>query len=200
MAQVVSLTRPQLAPNGMQFTEWMLRALDGLGLTPLEMLEASLTIVGFGQGIAMAFDFERQAERETGISSEEWMQGQEAQAARLFATGRFPMIARVGAEPDLDVELEHLFEFGLGVVLDGIERLVATAARRAASPATRRAASPAGRGSGAAGGRPSAGLAEAGGARPPASSMSTSGTAAASADRRRVPPGHTPASRASRRG
>jgi len=50
MVQLVSLTRPQLAPNGMQFTEWMLRALDGLGLTPLEMLEASLTVVGFGQG------------------------------------------------------------------------------------------------------------------------------------------------------
>jgi DNA-binding transcriptional regulator YhcF (GntR family) len=33
LAPALSITRPQLIPNGMRHTEWALRAVDGLGLT-----------------------------------------------------------------------------------------------------------------------------------------------------------------------
>src|SRR5215470_14396502 len=44
LAQALSITRPQLIPNGMRHTEWALRALDGLGLTIQEMMHIHMTL------------------------------------------------------------------------------------------------------------------------------------------------------------
>jgi AcrR family transcriptional regulator len=142
LAQLLSMTRPQLAPNAMMHTEWSMRALSGLGLTGGEALRISLTLVGFGIGTALALDNELQAQRDTGITSEEWMDRQEAQARAIFATGRYPHLSSFAEQEDFDSELDVLFEAGLGIILDGVERLLETKAKvRPERPAKRSAAS-----------------------------------------------------------
>jgi AcrR family transcriptional regulator len=142
LAQLLSMTRPQLAPNAMMHTEWSMRALSGLGLTGGEALRISLTLVGFGIGTALALDNELQAQRDTGITSDEWMDRQEAQARAIFATGRYPHLSSFAEHEDFDSELDVLFEAGLEIILDGVERLLEKkAAVRRARPAKRSAAS-----------------------------------------------------------
>jgi hypothetical protein len=118
------MTRPQLAPNAMMHTEWSMRALSGLGLSGGEALRISLTLVSFGIGTALAVDNELQAQRDTGITSEEWMDRQEAQVRAIFASGRYPFLAHFAEHEDFDAELDVLFETGLAVILDGVERLL----------------------------------------------------------------------------
>ncbi len=142
LAQLLSMTRPQLAPNAMMHTEWSMRALSGLGLSGGEALRISLTLVGFGIGTALALDNELQAQRDTGITSDEWMDRQEAQARAIFATGRYPHLSSFAEHEDFDSELDVLFEAGLEIILDGVERLLEKkAAMRPARPAKRSAAS-----------------------------------------------------------
>lgn len=124
LAQLLSMTRPQLAPNAMMHTEWSMRALSGLGLSGGEALRISLTLVSFGIGTALAVDNELQAQRETGVTSDEWMNRQEAQAMAIFASGRYPFLAHFAEHEDFDAGLDVLFETGLGVILDGVERFL----------------------------------------------------------------------------
>ncbi len=142
LAQLLSMTRPQLAPKAMMHTEWAMRALSGLGLSGGEALRISLTLVSFGIGTALAVDNELQAQRDTGITSDEWMDRQEAQARAIFATGRYPHLSSFAEHEDFDSELDVLFESGLEIILDGVERLLEKkAAVRLARPAKRSAAS-----------------------------------------------------------
>ena len=119
-----------------------MRALSGLGLSGGEALRISLTLVSFGIGTALAVDNELQAQRDTGITSDEWMDRQEAQARAIFATGRYPHLSSFAEHEDFDSELDVLFEAGLEIILDGVERLLEKkAAVRPARPARRSAAS-----------------------------------------------------------
>ena len=140
LAQLLSMTRPQLAPNAMMHTEWSMRALSGLGLSGGEALRISLTLVSFGIGTALALDNELQAQRETGLTSEEWMNRQEAPALAIFATGRYPYLAHFAEHEDFDAELDVLFETGLAVILDGVERFLERKAAARPAAATRRSA------------------------------------------------------------
>jgi AcrR family transcriptional regulator len=120
LATYLSLTRPQLVPSGMTYTEWVLRALDGLGLDPATTLQAALTVLGFVRGVAVNLEPEAQAEQDTGLTSTEWMEAQDRQLREILASGRFPMLSRLASGPDVDTNLDTLFEFGLGQLLDGL--------------------------------------------------------------------------------
>jgi AcrR family transcriptional regulator len=124
LAQLLSMTRPQLAPNAMMHTEWSMRALSGLGLSGGEALRISLTLVSFGIGTALAVDNELQAQRETGLTSEEWMDRQEAQTGVIFASGRYPHLSSFAEHEDFDAELDVLFLTGLEIILDGVAHLL----------------------------------------------------------------------------
>ena len=122
LAPALSMTRPQLILNGMRHTEWALRALDGLGLTMQEMLYAHTTLFSHVRGLALNLEAEAQAEQDTGLTSEEWMQAQE-RGFRAVA-GEFPMLTRL-VSLDMEPDLDQLFEFGLARLLDGLERHLA---------------------------------------------------------------------------
>ena len=70
-----------------------------------------------------------EAQGETGVSSEEFLASQAGLIGSLVATGRFPVFASVVADPELDVDLEVLFEFGLHLLLDGLEKFIARSHR-----------------------------------------------------------------------
>ncbi|MCK2217894.1 TetR/AcrR family transcriptional regulator C-terminal domain-containing protein [Actinomadura sp. ATCC 31491] len=127
LAQAVSLTRPQFVPNGMAHTDRVLQALDGLGLDARTMLHAVVSLMNFVHGTAVSLEAELQARTETGITEDEWMRARQAELGALLAAGAFPALAKVLGQPDIDLDLDSVFEFGLRNHLDGIAVLVARA-------------------------------------------------------------------------
>jgi AcrR family transcriptional regulator len=120
MAGAMSITRPQLVPNGMAHTEWTLQAIDGLGLSPEMSLVVAVTVIGYVRGVAVSLEMETQAEQDTGLSNDAYMAAQEAQFRAVFAGGAFPSLARMSVQPEIDLGLDTLFEFGLARLLDGL--------------------------------------------------------------------------------
>ncbi len=118
LAPALSMTRPQLLPNGMAHTEWILEALDELGMDAGTTLRTSIAFIAHIRGMAMSLEAERDAERDTGMSSVEWMDAQESRFAGMLS--RFPTLMRLSSATDVDITLPALFECGLRCFLDGI--------------------------------------------------------------------------------
>jgi AcrR family transcriptional regulator len=129
LAQAIPLTRPEFVRNGMLHTEWLMRAIDGLGLSPNAMLHASVTLASFVRGVATSLEAEIQARTETGFTDDDWMRAREGQLADVLSSGRFPTMAKVIVQPELNMDLDTLFEFGLRRQLDGLAVLVTRAAQ-----------------------------------------------------------------------
>lgn len=121
LAPAISMTRPQQLPNAVLHTEWSLRALAGLD--PRTKLYAYLTVFGYVRGVAMNLEAEAQAQQDTGLTADEWMQTQEEFLRTVAEGGRLPAFTEL-VEHDIDFELEDLFEFGLARVLDGLEKVL----------------------------------------------------------------------------
>jgi AcrR family transcriptional regulator len=129
LAPAISISRPQPTPNGMAHTEWALRALEGLGLDQPTMLYAHLTIFNFVRGTAVHMEAEAEAERDTGLNADEWMESQAKVYNTIVDTGGFPMLSGFAAQENFELDLDLLFELGLRVVLDGIGGLIERTAR-----------------------------------------------------------------------
>jgi AcrR family transcriptional regulator len=119
LAHALSLTRPQASPSGMAHTEWVLDALTELGMDPATALRTGVAFIGYIRGMAMSVEPERQAEQDTGLSSQQWMDAHEDTFAPL--TARFPTLARLSRVPDVDMGLDAIFASGLRCFLDGLE-------------------------------------------------------------------------------
>jgi DNA-binding transcriptional regulator YhcF (GntR family) len=116
----LSLTRPQLLPGALEYSEWVLGVLTGAGWDPLTTFTTHLTVFTFVRGLAMNLEMEAEAEAVSGLTDDQWMSGQEAALSALVADGRHPTFARVLSSMDFDLDLDQLFEFGLQRLLDGI--------------------------------------------------------------------------------
>lgn len=137
LAPALSITRPQLIPHGMLHTEWVLAALDGLGLTIQEMIHVHITLFSHMRGLAFSLEAEAQAEQDSGLTSEEYLASQAAGFEAIAAAGELPLLSQLVATDD-DLDLDELFEFGLERLLDGVERYLAD--RRPSAGRTRRRA------------------------------------------------------------
>jgi DNA-binding transcriptional regulator YhcF (GntR family) len=127
LSQLVPLNRPLPLPNLMIHGEWALAALDGLGLSAVTMLHIHITLYSYVRGIAINLESEAQAEAETGLTGEQWMDSQESAFEAIAASEGFPTFARVVndlAKSGYDFDLDTIFEFGLGPMLDGLAALI----------------------------------------------------------------------------
>nr|WP_218005861.1 TetR/AcrR family transcriptional regulator [Actinomadura hibisca] len=124
----VATIRPAMGPNMLDKYEYELAAVEGLGLTDLEMDSVVTLVNGFTQSAARVWDEAAQAERRTGMSDREWWEKAGPALARLVDTDRYPLGSRVGTAAgqahEGAVGPEHAFEFGLARVLDGVEMLI----------------------------------------------------------------------------
>jgi AcrR family transcriptional regulator len=125
VSRLISMTRPMLAPNGMAFTEWAMRALYEAGLDPAAALYVVVVVAGFVNGTAVNLESELDAQQDTGVTSDEWMQAQEPAFLEITGSGRFPLLAEASARPDFDLDLDVVFELGLKLILDGLTGFVA---------------------------------------------------------------------------
>jgi AcrR family transcriptional regulator len=124
----VATTRPPMGPNVIAKYEHELRAVDGIGLTDIEM-DAVVTLINdFVHGTVRSAIEAAEVERRTGLTDEQWWYRQAPLLERVLDPARFPLGVRVGSaageEHQAAVDPEHAFEFGLERVLDGIEMLV----------------------------------------------------------------------------
>jgi DNA-binding transcriptional regulator YhcF (GntR family) len=125
LAPVMSLTRPQLAPNALQHTEWVLDAFDDTELDLRARMFVHVTMFSYVRGIATAFEPEEEARRETGMTEDEWMASQQANFEALVVSGQMAKFLELARSDDFDFDLEKLFEFGLARLLDGLEMFLA---------------------------------------------------------------------------
>ncbi|GGP04664.1 TetR/AcrR family transcriptional regulator [Nonomuraea glycinis] len=124
----VAASRPVLGPNVTAKYDYELRAVDGIGLTDVEMDSVITLVAGFVHGTARGAVEAAQAESRTGLSDEQWWAAHAPFFSRIADVERFPTAARVGQATGEALgaaySAEHAFEFGLQRVLDGIEALV----------------------------------------------------------------------------
>jgi AcrR family transcriptional regulator len=120
LAQAMSFTRPLLAPRAMAHTEWAMRALDGQGLDDHTLFLTAVAVANYVRGTAVNLEAEAQAEQDTGLTDDEWMQARADQLAAVLAGGDLPMMARYVTAPGAGFGLDELMEYGLRRMLDGL--------------------------------------------------------------------------------
>jgi DNA-binding transcriptional regulator YhcF (GntR family) len=118
LAELLSMTRPQLLPNGMKHTEAVLAALEAMGFGAADTLRTGIALLAYVRGMAVGLDPERRAEQDTGMTSDEWIDSREALFAPYIPL--FPTLARLTTHPGIDMSLDALFERGLRLFLDGL--------------------------------------------------------------------------------
>ncbi|MFE3450652.1 TetR/AcrR family transcriptional regulator [Nonomuraea sp. NPDC059194] len=126
----VATSRPVLGPNTIAKYEYELSAVDGIGLTDVEMDSVITLVTGFVHGAARGAVEALEAEKLTGMTDEQWWAAHAPFLHRISDASRFPVASRVG-EAAAEVygsaySPEHSFEFGLQRLLDGISLLITT--------------------------------------------------------------------------
>jgi AcrR family transcriptional regulator len=128
----VSTGRPTLGPGVMAKYEYELRAVEGVGLTDVEMDSVLTLVLGHVERAARRSVEAVQAVQRSGLTDEQWWRAQVPYLEKVFDAARFPTAARVGAAAGeahgAAYSPEHAFEFGLERVLDGIAVLVSSRA------------------------------------------------------------------------
>ncbi|WP_412544474.1 TetR/AcrR family transcriptional regulator [Longispora sp. K20-0274] len=120
----VAASRPVLGPHTIAKYDHELRAVDGLGLTDIEMDLLVQLVNDYVHGSVRGAVEDAQALGSTGITDQEWWAAHGPLLERVFDAERFPVAGRVGAAAGEEYQAAHdparAFEFGLRVLLDGV--------------------------------------------------------------------------------
>ncbi|HEY6688059.1 MAG TPA: TetR/AcrR family transcriptional regulator C-terminal domain-containing protein [Propionibacteriaceae bacterium] len=125
LAPAYSLTRPLVAASGLAYTEHVLATLLSRGVQPATAFSMHLILFNYIRGFATSLEMEATAEADTGVTADEWMDVQEPALETVLADQDLPAFRAVleSFEPDgFDMDLDALFEAGLGYLLDGFGR------------------------------------------------------------------------------
>jgi AcrR family transcriptional regulator len=115
-----ALGRPTFGPNALRRTEYMLACLGGLGLTIDEMQEILEMVRAFVTGFVHDELAERETQRRSGLTEDEWREWVGPYLDKALATGRYPYLVRVVEEGNHEQDEDERFERSLRRVLDGI--------------------------------------------------------------------------------
>ena len=121
LAGVMSITRPQLVPNGFRYTEWCLRALAPLGLNMESMMYITIIVFSHVKGMAIDIASEAEQQQDTGLTADQYMTMRSTDIEAMVSPADLPLLASLVRSDDFDLDLDALFEFGLQRLLDGIE-------------------------------------------------------------------------------
>lgn len=124
LASAISITRPQPAAGGMPVTEFLLAALDELGLDHDTTFTAYITLINYVRGTAVNLEGEAEAEALSGVDSDAWLDAQAPRMLAMIDADAYPVFARYARTP-YEFDIDRLFEFGLGRLLDGLAALPA---------------------------------------------------------------------------
>jgi AcrR family transcriptional regulator len=127
LAPAYSITRPLIVPSGLAYSELVLATLLDLGLEPATAFSMHLILFSYVRGFATSLEMEATAEADTGVTADEWMDVQKpALEALLVDQDRSAFRAVLDSfEPGgFDLDLDELFETGLGYLLDGFRTTI----------------------------------------------------------------------------
>jgi AcrR family transcriptional regulator len=129
-AAAVCTLRPLLGPGLMAKYEHELSALEGLGLTDVEMDDCLTYLLAFVQANARTAIEARAVRDDSGMDDEQWWERAGPLLAGVLDGRRYPLATRVGAAAGAEHgsahDPAHAYEFGLGRVLDGLAAVIDT--------------------------------------------------------------------------
>ncbi|WP_242885954.1 TetR/AcrR family transcriptional regulator [Actinomadura litoris] len=130
----IAVARPPLGPGMIAKYEYELAAVDGVGLTDLEMDSVVALVTGFAESAARVSVNAAEAERRSGISDLEWWKAAAPVLEELLDPADYPLGDRVGTAAGQEygavLAPRRAFEFGLTRILDGIEVLISSRSSR----------------------------------------------------------------------
>jgi AcrR family transcriptional regulator len=128
LLQVMAMSRPPLGPNSIAVYDHSLRAIDGIGLTELEMDLVVNIVSVYVQGSARAAAQAATSTSDTGQTDAEWWSVYAPLLEKVFDPEKYPVAARVGEVAgetyQSAYDAKHGFEFGLARILDGVAALI----------------------------------------------------------------------------
>jgi AcrR family transcriptional regulator len=117
--------RPWLGPHAADRYEWQLAAVDGTGLSDVEMDQTVTLVAGFAANVARAEHAVRVAERESGLTDLEWWEANSGELGEVMAHRDYPLAGRVGSAAgeayQAGTDPGRELEFGLARIIDGVE-------------------------------------------------------------------------------
>jgi DNA-binding transcriptional regulator YhcF (GntR family) len=118
-AEVFSISRPQAIPSVLPLADWSLSTLRAMGFGTDDMMCAHINLFAHARGMALALLVESQAEKDTGLSADDWMRHQAGDLRRWVDPAVHPGLGHVMRE-QFDFSLDTVFEYGLQRLLDGL--------------------------------------------------------------------------------
>ncbi|GAA1076280.1 TetR/AcrR family transcriptional regulator C-terminal domain-containing protein [Nocardiopsis composta] len=129
----VAAGRPVLGPNSMVRYDRELRALEGLGLSDIEMDGVIALLSDYVHGAAREAVAMADAAADSGRTDQEWWEQHAPELERIADPSVYPVAARVGTAVGERYGASHDpaadFDFGLKLVLDGVAALLESRAR-----------------------------------------------------------------------
>jgi AcrR family transcriptional regulator len=129
----IAASRPLLGPNMTAFYDAELAAVDGLGLTDIDLDLIVSLVDDYVRGAARGAVEAAEAQASTGISDQQWWQTYGPLLAEVLDPARYPTAVRVGGAAGAEYEAAHdpvrSFKFGLQRIIDGIEVFISKASR-----------------------------------------------------------------------
>jgi len=121
----VAIARPVLGPNTIARYDHELRAVEGIGLSDIDMDLVVTALGNYVHGAVRAAIEAAQAVQQTGKTDVQWWEEHAPLLEKVFDAQRHPTATRVGAaageEYNAPSDPLRAFEFGLRLLLDGIE-------------------------------------------------------------------------------
>lgn len=120
--------RPVLGPHIVLKYERELRALDGIGLTDIEMDSTLSLVLMHVESCARLRNATLHSQASTGMDDTEWWQQYAPALERITDWSRFPVSSRVGNAAGEAYQSayspEHSYAFGLETIISGTEALI----------------------------------------------------------------------------
>jgi AcrR family transcriptional regulator len=125
----IALQRPSLGPHAIRKYERELRAIEGAGLTDLDMDLMVAVVSDYVRGSAHSATEATSAASQTGQSDAQWWAAHATHLERLLVPEQFPLAVRVGSAAGAayggPTDPARSFEFGLARLIDGLALHVA---------------------------------------------------------------------------
>jgi AcrR family transcriptional regulator len=125
----VAASRPAIGPHTLTKFEYDLQALGGTGLSPIEADLFMNALVNYVHGAVRSAIEIREAEARTGMTDQQRWAVYQPLVRSVFDPERFPTLAAIGAatiaEYGSTAHPRRAFDFGLGLLLDGLAAAIA---------------------------------------------------------------------------
>jgi AcrR family transcriptional regulator len=129
----VATSRPALGPHLVAKYDRELRAVDGIGLTDVQMDLVVQMVGDYVHGAARTAVSATLVAQRTGLTDEQWWSRVAPVLEKVLDPAAHPTAGRVGTAAAIEyngtVDPARAFDFGLHVLLDGVEALIARGSR-----------------------------------------------------------------------